>query len=1050
MNKRIYLLLVFLSAIPLSLSAKDLVGARYPSLSPDGTKIAFSYMGDIWIAGREGGRALRITDHAAYDYRPHWSPDGTQIVFTSNRSGNNDLYLISSGGGDPVQLTFHSSNDEATGWSPDGKRVLFQSNRSSSSSIFSIPAAGGNPAPLLDTYWSWPYDATLSPDGKTLVFASGMENRFHWRKGYRGANSAKIIALSLADLSSRELVSDPSNSFWPCWSRDGASVYFLSDRNGTYNIWKVDAAGGDETRVTGFREGDARYLSLASAAPWAVYERNFGIWITDLTGGRSKPVPLEAPSERKENTRRFLKNEPVSEYAVSPDGKKIAAVVRGDIFILGNDGGYARNITESPWKESSVIWDRESRRVIYIADDNALPNLYSRDALGLEKPKQLTATETDVLNPRLSPDGAYILYASGPREYRLIKPDGSGDRLLAEGNFGGRFGDDASWSPDSRYVAMVEVVNGQRDIFAVSVDDGSRVKLTDTAYDESNPVWSPNGKFMLFTSNRSGHSFPEFTGKWDIYQLHFAPETPEFKEDEFEALFKTDEKQSAEKKERKKDDPAGEKGDTALVTFRLDNIDLQTVRVTNTLGDDRSFILSPRDTATVYFVTNIDGKSHFWETTLKKKGRGQYKPFVPDVTSPSSLSLDPKGKAIYYLSSGRIGRIDLAGKKSESVSFTTSIEVDRTDDYRQALGELYYTLEYYYYDPGHHNADWKALYEKYMPVLEQVRCDEDFCEYANQLIGHLNSSHTGISGPGGGFRTEEPTGHCGVIWKTGSAVQVERLLRDGPLWMHRDSVRAGDRLLSINGSEVDPAVNIWKQFNGTLNKRLTLVFKSVSLDRNVSVPVEAISSGAESELVREEWIRSNRAAVKKMTGDRVAYIYMSAMGGGDLERFLKELERDAVPREGLILDLRYNMGGNVHDRVLNALVKPVYGKWRVRGMEESTQSTFGFAGKPVVLITNEVTLSDGEMTTAGFKALKRGPVVGNTTYGWLIFTTGARLMNGGYFRLPFWGCYSLDGTDLETHGGCRPDIMVINTLNDDLQGSDPQLDKAVEVILSKL
>ena len=211
-----------------------------------------------------------------------------------------------------------------------------------------------------------------------------------------------------------------------------------------------------------------------------------------------------------------------------------------------------------------------------------------------------------------------------------------------------------------------------------------------------------------------------------------------------------------------------------------------------------------------------------------------------------------------------------------------------------------------------------------------------------------------------------------------------------------------------------------------------------------------ISNGAEKGLMREEWVESRQEIVKQKTDDRVAYMYMSAMGRGNLERFLKELERDAVPRKGLILDLRYNMGGNVHDRVLQALMQPKYAKWKIRGLSETPQSTFGFADKPVVLLINEVTLSDGEMTTNGFKALKRGPVIGNTTYGWLIFTTGTGLMNGAYFRLPFWGCYTLDGKDLETMGGIKPDITVINDLNHDLKGEDPQLDRAIEEILKMI
>jgi len=318
------------------------------------------------------------------------------------------------------------------------------------------------------------------------------------------------------------------------------------------------------------------------------------------------------------------------------------------------------------------------------------------------------------------------------------------------------------------------------------------------------------------------------------------------------------------------------------------------------------------------------------------------------------------------------------------------------------------------------------------------------------MIGFLNSSHTGIRGPGQ-FTTENPSAHLGIIWNfSKEKITVDRILKNGPAYNYRDSIFSGDELLKIDGKPVDSSQNIWKFLNGKMNKKVEITIKNHNTGKIIKLALKPISNGSEKTLIRDEWVESRKRIVREKTYDRVAYIYMQAMGRRDLEKFLKELERDAVPREGLILDLRYNFGGNVHDRVIQALTKPLYAKWRIRGLSETQQSTFAFSDKPVVLLINEVTLSDGEMTTNGFKTLKRGTIVGNTTYGWLIFTTGVRLMNGGFFRLPFWGCYTLDGKDLETIGGIKPDITVINNLNDDLNGRDPQLDKAIDEILKKI
>ncbi len=1025
---------------------KKLIGARYPALSPDGKEIAFSYMGDLWLVSSEGGKAFRLTDNKAYDREPIWSPDGKWIAFTSNREGNNDVYIVSAKGGDPKELTYYTGEDLATGFSPDSRWILFQSNRSSLSSIFKISVDGGNALPVLDTYWSWPYHARFSPDGKSLLFSLGMENGYWWRRGYRGSNSTKIWVKEFTKNQAQLVFEDSSNSFWPNWGPDGQSIYFVSDRRfKTSNIWKIKKDWSDLGPVTRFKKGDVRWLYVASKVPRAVYEKDFGIWITDLVTGKSHPVSVEAPAETKANTNFFVDNDRASEYRLSPDGKKIAAVVRGEIFVTSSSGGYARNITNSPWRERDVNWDKKSQNLVYVSDVNANPDLYIVSALGNEKPRRLTKSEEDELSPLFSPDGKWIAYYRGKRQIRLIQPDGKKDHLLIEGDFGGRFGDDFAWSPDNRYLAVVMMCNGNQDIFTVDIQSGEKTLLTNTAYDENGALWSSDGKFLLFLSNRFGHSFPEFTGKWDIYQLYFEPQKPKFDEDKFEKLFAADENK---KKEEKSDSKKKEKLPPAI-HFKLENLDLQTKQVANTLGNDREYVLSPKDTSTIYFVSNIDGENHLWKTNLKEKMRGKYEPFMPGIKNPGNLQFDAKGKYLYYLSNGKIGRISVNGGKNKSISFETKIQVNKTADYEQMLGELYYTLQYYYYDSSHHHVNWKKVYEQFRPVLQQAREDQDFYDYANEMIGYLNSSHTGIRGPRK-EKIEEPSGHLGVVWKFSDCnIILEKILKDGPLYTYRDSVAVGDRLVAIDEKKIDGKKNIWKYLNGKLGKRVKLTFKSTLLGRNLEVSLKPVSQREEDRLALEEWIQSRKKLVKEKTNDQVAYIYMRAMGQHNLERFLKELERDAVPRKALILDLRYNFGGSVHDRVLGALTKPVYAKWRVRGLSETQQSTFGFANKPVVLMINEVTLSDGEMTANGFKTLKRGTIVGNTTYGWLIFTTGVDLRSGKYFRLPFWGCYTLQGQDLETIGGIKPDIPVVNDLNDKLQKRDPQLEKAIQVIMEK-
>ncbi|MFC2158769.1 hypothetical protein ACFLT9_13115 [Acidobacteriota bacterium] len=730
---------ILMATLPCRAEEEMLIGARFPSLSPDGTQIAFSYMGDLWIVSVKGGKASKLTDHLAYDRNPIWSPDGQLLAFTSNRQGNKDVYVIPVGGGTPLQLTYHTGNDTASDFSPDGSSIIFESSRSSSASIFKIGVGGGNAVPLLDTYWSWPHFARVKPDGKGILFALGMEHNSWWRRGYKGSNTSKIWEKDYDSQTATQIFSDKSNCFWPHWNDNGAQIFFVSDREyGTKNIWKINRDGSGLEAVTRFEKNDITWFSVAADSPLAVYERNFGIWITDLQSGSSSALNIDAPAETKGNKTFFVNNENVSEFRLSPDGKKIAAVVRGDVFILSSEGGYARNITETPWRERYVEWDRDSRNIYFVSDKGANPELYIMPALGTATPKRLTESEEDEISPRVSPDGKWLAYFSGKRQLRLMNIETKEDILLFEGDIYGLRASPPEWSPDSRYVAIEVNRNANGDLFALDIQTKEKILLTNTAYDEGGPLWSTDGKFMLFTSNRFGHSFPEFTGKWDLYQLHLKPRDPEFDETEFEKLFE----EKKEDKEETKKEPAEVK-----VDIELEDIDLQTQTVTNTLGNDNQIILSSKDNKTIYFTSSIDGRYHLWTTSLDKEKRGQYEPFMPSISSPGQMQPDSSGKYLYYLSRGRIGRIDLAGKKNKSISLSTKIEVDKTADYKQMLSELYYTLKYYYYDENFHDVDWTALYHEFLPVLQQVREDSDFYDYANLMIGFLNSSHTGIRAP---------------------------------------------------------------------------------------------------------------------------------------------------------------------------------------------------------------------------------------------------------------------------------------------------------------
>ncbi len=601
------------------------------------------------------------------------------------------------------------------------------------------------------------------------------------------------------------------------------------------------------------------------------------------------------------------------------------------------------------------------------------------------------------------------------------------ESVIAEDEFWAIYNHPAYFSPDEKYILYPVYRNFELDIMVYDIDEEKSLPITHTGVTEGDPCWSPDGKYIYFSTNRTKAVYPFGRQDFDIYRIKLENFEKPFKNQKYEELF------SEEKKDTTK----------PVVKIDFENLRDRWEKIISYSGSQ----LSPRvfikdEKTTIYFTSSHDGAGRsLWKKTIT--------PFEDSKTEKiegtSGLNLpvrESKGDH-YVLVNGNISKIK-SGGKIEKINISHSFTKNLHDEFNQMFYEMWANMEENFYDENFHGVDWENIRERYSSYLPYVRTRGDLRKLMNDMLGELNSSHQGFSSSG----DEEKTGHDYVTASTGirfdndNPFLVEKIIRRSPADKNDLNIKKGDKLLSVNGVPVEEDKNREKFFLfPSFPEEINLTFERSGSEFSFNIHPQR--TGSERNLLYDEWTDLNQKIVDEKGDGKIAYIHMKNMMGGELDRFLTEIANEFHYRDALILDLRYNRGGNVHDKVLEMLIKKPYMNWKYRGGKLTAQPNFYPGGKPMVLLINEQSLSDAELTTAGWKELGLGKVIGNGTYRWLIFTSGKSLVDGSFYRLPSWGCYTLDGRNIETNGA-EPDIKVINTFEDRLKNNDPQLLKAIE------
>ncbi|WP_313359751.1 S41 family peptidase [Empedobacter sp.] len=1010
-----------------------------PSLSPDAKTVYFSYDGDIWSTDINGGNAARITALEGEEINPRVSPDGKWLAFSSNQYGNYDIYIMPINGGQIKQLTFHQAKDEVESWSWDSKSIYFTSNQNNGFGSFKIDLDGKTPEALFTNYFNTTNGLVETPQGEYIFTNSSESASQVTRKRYKGENNPDLLGYNPTTKSYKQYTDYNGKDFNPTVDKNGI-IYFISDENnGEYNLYQL--ANGKKEALTKFETSIKKPFVSADGSK-VVFEKDYQLFVYDVKTKTSKPLTINVNSNKSlEKEQNFEVDNNIDYFDISPDGKKMAFVSRGIIFVSDNEGKFVNQISDGKERVLEVKWLKDNKNLIFNQTYKGYQNWFKISADGKGKVEQLTSDLRNNRDITFNNDLSQAVYLSGRDEVRLLDLKSLKSSTIVKDEIWAFQNSKPSFSPNDEYVLFSAKRNFELDIFIHNIKKNTTVNLTNTGVSEADPTWSPDGKYIYFSSDRKNPSYPLGMQESSIYRASLDWFDQAYKSEKFDNLFVEEKK--VEKKEKKE-----EKNDFKALTINPEGFLERIELVTDRFG----YQTNP-------FVFADDKKQFLFYNTNQENGKFQlYRKTTADFEEDKTDKIFNKGadfilkneKNLYALIDNSVYKFGINSTNPEKVSIKYNFNKNLASEFNQMYEEAWAGVEENFYDENFHGIDWKAKKEQYATFLPYVNNRNDLRILLNDMLGELNSSHLGFSS----FGKEESrrlnyfTNETGIIFKKDQPFAVEKILRKSPAFLKNVDVQEGDILVSVNGQKIDPNQNRETYFT-TPKKLEELTLEFDRKGKTISTKIHPISNNELKSLLYDEWIYENRQRVKKLSNDRIAYSYMKNMSTSELDVFLLDMVEQENRKDGVILDLRFNTGGNVHDKVLNFLSQRPYLKWKYREGQLTVQPNFAPSGKPIVLLINEYSLSDAEMTAAGFKALKLGKIIGQETYRWIIFTSGKGLVDGSFYRLPSWGTYTLDGQNLEKTG-VKPDIYIKSTFLDRLENKDPQLERAIQEVMKEL
>ena len=1046
---------------------------RDVQVSPDGTSIAFCYKGDIYKVNAQGGQAIRLTTQASYECTPIWSPNSKQIAFASDRDGNFDIYIMSANGGSAKKLTQNSTSELPSTFTPDGKHVVFSASiqdpaqsalfpTSAMTELYQVPVEGGRTQQIIAT----PAEAVCyTKDGKSFLYQDRKGFEDEWRKHHTSSVTRDIWLYDAKSGKHTNLTNIGGEDRDPSLAPDGKTVYFLSERNGgSMNVYTLDMNQPKTIKsVTTFKTHPVRFLSISDQG-MLCYTYDGEIY-TQGTNGKPQKIAIELTRDDDKQIADIRGISGARSATSSPDGKQIAFIVRGEVYVTSADYATTKQITHTPAGEQGVTFAPDNRTLAYASERSGNWELYLAKIERKDDPNFPNATliKEEVLlpsktiersYPQFSPDGKELAFIQDRRKLMVVNLESKKVRQITDGSLwhstGGGF--EYAWSPDGKWFTLCFIGNKHdpySDIGIVSAQGGNITNLTNSGYTSGSPRWVMDGNAILFATERYGMRNHASWGSMEDVMLCFvnqdAYDKYRLSKEDYELLKEVEKEQEKLKKGAdKKDEKKEEAKENKNIVIELDGIQDRIVRLTPNSSSLGSAIIDKKG-ETLYYTAAFESGMDLWKIDLRKK---DVKLITKNV-GYASFEMSKDGKHIFLLGS-RMQKMDAASGKLTPISYNGSLKMDLADEREAMFDHVYKQQQKRFYNVNMHGVDWDAMTAAYRKFLPHIDNNYDYAELLSEWLGELNVSHTG-----GRYRPN-PSGYAtsslGLLYDwdyTGKGLKVDEVVEGSPFDNARSKMKAGVIIEKINGTEITPETDYNTLLNDQSRKKTLVSLYHPQTKERWDEVVLPFSGGAFNTLLYNRWVKPRAADVARWSNGRLGYVHIQSMGDPSFRGVYSDILGKYNHCDGIVIDTRFNGGGRLHEDVEILFSGKKYLTQVVRGQESCDMPSRRW-NKASIMVQCEANYSNAHGTPWVYKFKEMGKLVGAPVAGTMTTVSWENMQDTSLtFGIPVVGYRKADGTYLE-NDQLEPDVHVLNDPATVVKGEDTQLKVAVETLMKDL